>query len=115
VPASRREGITHPDCIGLHRRPRRSKSWRSSAKGRRAIIAVVTTTPARSGFTSPPGIDRLGTPVHRRALCRADLYITLGFIEPHLMLDIPAGANSIAPGLAAQKPFACCTAPGFHA
>jgi nickel-dependent lactate racemase len=38
-----------------------------------------------------------------RRFMEADLHITLGFIEPHLMLGFSGGRKLIAPGLAAEK------------
>ncbi len=45
-----------------------------------------------------------GTPVYiDERFIAADLHITLGFIEPHLMLGFSGGRKLIAPGLAAQE------------
>jgi nickel-dependent lactate racemase len=45
-----------------------------------------------------------GTPVFiDERFLSADLHITLGFIEPHLMLGFSGGRKLIAPGLAAQE------------
>jgi nickel-dependent lactate racemase len=45
-----------------------------------------------------------GTPVYvDERFIAADLHITLGFIEPHLMLGYSGGRKLIAPGLAAQE------------
>jgi nickel-dependent lactate racemase len=45
-----------------------------------------------------------GTPVYiDERFVSADLHITLGFIEPHLMLGYSGGRKLIAPGLAAQE------------
>jgi nickel-dependent lactate racemase len=45
-----------------------------------------------------------GTPVFiDRRFLSADLHITLGFIEPHLMLGFSGGRKLIAPGLAAEE------------
>jgi len=50
------------------------------------------------------GTTRSGTPVYiDRRFIEADLHITLGFIEPHLMLGYSGGRKLIAPGLAAQE------------
>jgi len=49
------------------------------------------------------GNTRSGTPVWiDERFIRADLHITLGFIEPHLMLGFSGGRKLIAPGLAAE-------------
>ena len=45
-----------------------------------------------------------GTPVYiDERFVGGDLHITLGFIEPHLMLGYSGGRKLIAPGLAAQE------------
>jgi nickel-dependent lactate racemase len=45
-----------------------------------------------------------GTPVYiDERFMSADLHITLGFIEPHLMLGFSGGRKLVAPGLAAQE------------
>jgi nickel-dependent lactate racemase len=43
----------------------------------------------------------------------ADLHITLGFIEPHLMLGYSGGRKLIAPGLAAQETIKVLHSPQF--
>lgn len=43
----------------------------------------------------------------------ADLHITLGFIEPHLMLGYSGGRKLIAPGLAAQETIKVIHSPKF--
>lgn len=49
------------------------------------------------------GVTRSGTPVAiDERFMSADLHITLGFIEPHLMLGYSGGRKLIAPGLAAE-------------
>lgn len=55
-----------------------------------------------------------GTPVwiDSRFLA-ADLHITLGFIEPHLMLGFSGGRKLIAPGLAAQETIKVLHSPKF--
>ena len=43
----------------------------------------------------------------------ADLHVTLGFIEPHLMLGYSGGRKLIAPGLAAQETIKVLHSPKF--
>ena len=43
----------------------------------------------------------------------ADLHITLGFIEPHLMLGYSGGRKLVAPGLAAQETIKVLHSPRF--
>jgi nickel-dependent lactate racemase len=50
------------------------------------------------------GTTRRGTPVYiDKRFVEADLHITLGFIEQHLMLGFSGGRKLIAPGVAAQE------------
>ena len=50
------------------------------------------------------GTTRSGTPVWvDERFMAADLHLSLGFIEPHLMLGFSGGRKLIAPGLAAQE------------
>jgi nickel-dependent lactate racemase len=55
-----------------------------------------------------------GTPVHIDGrFLAADLHITLGFIEPHLMLGFSGGRKLVAPGLAAQETIKVLHSPRF--
>jgi nickel-dependent lactate racemase len=57
---------------------------------------------------------RRGTPVAiERRFIDADLHITLGFIEQHLMLGFSGGRKLIAPGLAAQETIKVIHSPRF--
>ncbi|MBL8241789.1 MAG: nickel-dependent lactate racemase [Bryobacterales bacterium] len=60
------------------------------------------------------GDTSTGTPVHiDTRFIAADLHITLGFIEPHLMLGFSGGRKLIAPGLAAQETIKVLHSPKF--
>jgi nickel-dependent lactate racemase len=55
-----------------------------------------------------------GIPVHiATPFVQADLRLTLGFIEPHLMLGYSGGRKLIAPGLAAQETIKVIHSPRF--
>jgi nickel-dependent lactate racemase len=55
-----------------------------------------------------------GTPVFiDERFVSADLHVTLGFIEPHLMLGFSGGRKLIAPGLAAQETIKILHSPKF--
>ncbi len=55
-----------------------------------------------------------GTPVYiDERFIAADLHITLGFIEQHLMLGFSGGRKLIAPGLAAQETIKVLHSPKF--
>jgi nickel-dependent lactate racemase len=60
------------------------------------------------------GTTQRGTPVWiDERFMSADLHITLGFIEPHLMLGFSGGRKLIAPGLAAQETIKVIHSPRF--
>ena len=60
------------------------------------------------------GDTRRGTPVYvDERFVSADLHITLGFIEQHLMLGFSGGRKLIVPGLAAQETIKVIHSPRF--
>lgn len=60
------------------------------------------------------GSTSTGTPVYiDERFVAADLHITLGFIEPHLMLGYSGARKLIAPGLAAQETIKVLHSPKF--
>jgi nickel-dependent lactate racemase len=60
------------------------------------------------------GATRRGTPVYiDERFMAADLHITLGFIEQHLMLGFSGGRKMVAPGLAAQETIKVIHSPRF--
>ena len=60
------------------------------------------------------GATHRGTPVYiDERFMAADLHITLGFIEPHLMLGFSGGRKLVAPGLAAQQTIKVIHSPKF--
>ena len=60
------------------------------------------------------GSTASGTPVYvDDRFVSADLHITLGFIEPHLMLGFSGGRKLVAPGLAAQETIKVLHSPKF--
>jgi nickel-dependent lactate racemase len=60
------------------------------------------------------GVTRRGTPVHiDRLYCEADLKITTGFIEPHLMAGFSGGRKLIAPGCAGEETIKALHSPSF--
>ena len=60
------------------------------------------------------GITGRGTPVYiDERFMAADLHITLGFVEQHLMLGFSGGRKLIAPGLAAQETIKVLHSPKF--
>jgi len=60
------------------------------------------------------GTTRSGTPVYiDERFVAADLHLSLGFIEPHLMLGFSGGRKLVAPGLAAQQTIQVLHSPKF--
>ena len=60
------------------------------------------------------GATQSGTPVYvDERFLAADLHITLGFIEPHLMLGFSGGRKLVAPGLAAETTIKVLHSPKF--
>jgi nickel-dependent lactate racemase len=60
------------------------------------------------------GATGRGTPVYiDERFMAADLHVTLGFIEQHLMLGFSGGRKLIAPGLAAQETIKVLHSPRF--
>lgn len=60
------------------------------------------------------GSTKTGIPIYiDERFISADLHITLGFIEPHLMLGFSGGRKLIAPGLAAQETIKVIHSPKY--
>jgi nickel-dependent lactate racemase len=60
------------------------------------------------------GTTRRGTPVYiDERFMAADLHVTLGFVEPHLMLGFSGGRKLVAPGQAAQETIKVIHSPRF--
>jgi nickel-dependent lactate racemase len=60
------------------------------------------------------GTTKRGTPVYvDERFMAADLHITLGFVEPHLMLGFSGGRKLVVPGLAAQETIKVIHSPRF--
>ena len=108
------EGITILVATGLHRQPTPEEiviivgphiasTYRVVGHNARAL--------AQHRFLGATG---RGTPVHiDERFMAADLHITLGFVEQHLMLGFSGGRKLIAPGLAAQETIKVIHSPRF--
>ena len=99
-----REGITILIATGLHR-PAKDAEIREIVGPEIASRYRVENHFARElAQHRHLGSTASGTPVYiDERFVSADLRITLGFIEPHLMLGFSGGRKLIAPGLAAQE------------
>ncbi len=109
-----REGITILIATGLHR-PATEQEIREIVGDAVAGAYRVVNHHARE-FSEHRhlGSTASGTPVYiDERFVSADLHITLGFIEPHLMLGFSGGRKLIAPGLAAQETIKVIHSPRF--
>jgi nickel-dependent lactate racemase len=109
-----RENITILIATGLHR-PATPAEIREIVGPETAESIRVENHDARN-FASHRSLGETasGTPVYiDERFMAADLHITLGFIEPHLMLGFSGGRKLIAPGLAAQETIKVIHSPKF--
>lgn len=99
-----RDSITILIATGLHR-PATPAEIREIAGDEIASTVRVVNHNARAlSEHRALGQTASGTPVYvDDRFVSADLHITIGFIEPHLMLGYSGGRKLIAPGLAAQE------------
>lgn len=109
-----REGITILIATGLHR-PATSAEIREICGPDIARDYRVVNHDARQlAQHRHLGSTVSGTPVYiDERFVSADLHITLGFIEPHLMLGFSGGRKLVAPGLAAQETIKVLHSPKF--
>jgi lactate racemase len=109
-----RENITFLIATGLHR-PATDGEIREILGPEIADRYRVVNHNARAlGEHRYLGTTTSGTPVYiDERFVAADLHITLGFIEPHLMLGFSGGRKLIAPGLAAQETIKVLHSPRF--
>jgi nickel-dependent lactate racemase len=109
-----REGITILIATGLHR-PATDLEFREICGEENAARYRMLNHHARE-LSEHRGLGKTaaGTPVYiDDRFVSADLHITLGFIEPHLMLGYSGGRKLIAPGLAAQETIKVLHSPRF--
>lgn len=108
----KRENITILVATGLHRPATDAEIVEIAGRDFAPLVKNHNAREPREhrnlGFTSS------GTPVciDERFLS-ADLHLTLGFIEPHLMLGFSGGRKLITPGLAAEETIKALHSPRF--
>jgi nickel-dependent lactate racemase len=109
-----RERITILIATGLHR-PATAEEIREICGPEIAAAYRVVNHDARDLASHRDlGATASGTPVYiDERFMAAELHITLGFIEPHLMLGYSGGRKLIAPGLAAQETIKVLHSPKF--
>jgi nickel-dependent lactate racemase len=114
-----RAGLKREDiflCIatGLHRIATDAELEEILGTEIAASYPIVNHDANNSGEHSYVGATARGTPIYvETAFVEADLHITLGFIEQHLMLGFSGGRKMIAPGLAGQQTIKVIHSPGF--
>lgn len=109
-----RDGITILIATGLHRPATALEVMEIVGEGTARDYRVVNHDARDLASHRHLGSTASGTPVHiDERFVAADLHITLGFIEPHLMLGYSGGRKLIAPGLAAQETIRVLHSPKF--
>jgi lactate racemase len=109
-----REGVTFLIATGLHR-PATPAEIETILGQRIAGEYRIINHFARDLVShSSLGQTRRGTPVFiQKEFIQAELHITLGFIEQHLMAGFSGGRKLVAPGLAAQETIKALHSPAF--
>jgi nickel-dependent lactate racemase len=108
------EGVTILIATGLHRGATRDEVNTILGPEIAARYRVVSHDARALAEHRPLGTTGRGTPVYiDERFMAAELHITLGFIEQHLMLGFSGGRKLIAPGLAAQQTIKVIHSPRF--
>ena len=108
------EGITILIATGLHRGATEDEVQTIVGAEIAANYRVVSHDARALAEHRWLGATGRGTPVYiDERFVAADLHITLGFIEQHLMLGFSGGRKLIAPGLAAQETIKALHSPRF--
>ncbi|MDX1982873.1 MAG: nickel-dependent lactate racemase [Bryobacteraceae bacterium] len=110
----RREDITILIATGLHRPATEAEIQEIVGPELYGTLRVVNHNARELSEHRHLGTTSTGTPVYiDERFVSAGLHITLGFIEPHLMLGFSGGRKLIAPGLAAQETIKVLHSPKF--
>ncbi|HSZ16880.1 MAG TPA: nickel-dependent lactate racemase [Terracidiphilus sp.] len=109
-----RENILILIATGLHRPATKEEIDRIVGPEIAASYRIANHDARAFGAHRHVGDTRRGTPVYvDERFVSADLHITLGFIEQHLMLGFSGGRKLIVPGLAAQETIKVIHSPRF--
>jgi nickel-dependent lactate racemase len=109
-----RENITILIATGLHRPATAAEIREICGEEIAAAYRVVNHDARDLSSHRHLGSTGSGTPVYiDERFVAADLHLTFGFIEPHLMLGYSGGRKLIAPGLAAQETIKVLHSPRF--
>jgi nickel-dependent lactate racemase len=108
------EGVTILIATGLHRDATKEEIEIIVGPDIAARYRVVSHDARDLAGHRALGTTRRGTPVYiDERFMAADLHITLGFVEQHLMLGFSGGRKLVAPGLAAQETIKVIHSPRF--
>jgi len=108
------EGITILIATGLHRGATEDEVGTILGAKIAATYRVVSHDARELSEHRHLGETGRGTPVYiDERFMAAELHITLGFIEQHLMLGFSGGRKLVAPGLAAQETIKVIHSPRF--
>ena len=109
-----KEGVTILIATGLHRAATKEELDIILGAEIAATYRVASHDARDFAAHRSVGTTRRGTPVFvDERFVAADLHITLGFIEPHLMLGFSGGRKLIVPGIAAQETIKVIHSPRF--
>jgi nickel-dependent lactate racemase len=108
------EGVTILIATGLHRAATREELDIILGPEIAARYRVVSHDARDLAAHRALGTTRRGTPVYiDERFMAADLHISLGFVEQHLMLGFSGGRKLVVPGLAAQETIKVIHSPRF--
>jgi lactate racemase len=109
-----REAITILIATGLHRASTSEERFTMMGEKIASRYRVVDHDARNLEQQEYLGVTRLGTPVFiDRVYTEADLKVTTGFIEPHLMAGFSGGRKLIAPGCAGETTIKTLHSPRF--
>jgi lactate racemase len=109
-----REGITILIATGLHRPASAGEIRQIVGEDIARAYRIVNHDARNLSQHRSLGRTKSGTPVAiDERFVSADLHITLGFIEPHLMLGFSGGRKLVVPGLASEQTIKTIHSPRF--
>jgi nickel-dependent lactate racemase len=109
-----RDGITILIATGLHRAATPAEVDQIVGPETARSYRVISNDARASGQHRHLGSSSRGTPIHiHNQFVDADLHITLGFIEPHLMAGYSGGRKLVVPGVAAEPTIKAIHSPRF--
>jgi len=109
-----RDGVTILIATGLHRAATPAEVDQIVGTEIARSYRIISNDARANGQHRYLGTTNRGTPIHiHNDFVDADLRITLGFIEPHLMAGYSGGRKLVAPGVAAEPTIKTIHSPLF--